>query len=153
SALHVASYCNLPTKVAKILSSGEEKNSTDTQLWTPLHWACLAKAKRPLTFSFLTVNTNAKDSVGWTPLFWAALNLLAVRLLLEAGAEVSFAAKQTPLHKATFRRGVDFTEIVFKHGAHLEARDAYGLTPLQQAILNGFEKTSKLLPENGANVN
>ncbi|KAF4811647.1 Ankyrin repeat and KH domain-containing protein 1 [Colletotrichum tropicale] len=323
SALHFASYWNLPAKVEKLLLRGEEKNATNAQMWTPLHWACFAQSHEAVEVLLSHgVNTNARDSGGWTPLFWAALNgdtttvqallrhgashterdnhdwtavrwavaslhtdvvkmllehhtntasssynrpslrnltftdarafiasnsrvikrdlidewegtltksdtitneydgllaifqektfdikrlwrsrrfdppvwnawrstrtesgmfgpdyyidsytqelswksrmlqsairdgkLLAVRLLIEAGAEVNHAAEQTPLHAATFKKDISFAEILIKHGAHIEARNHYNLTPLQQAVSNGFEEVTRLLLSNGANVN
>ncbi|GKT47630.1 ankyrin repeat and KH domain-containing protein 1 [Colletotrichum spaethianum] len=79
--------------------------------------------------------------------------LLAVRLLLSAGADVNRADKQTALHTATFRKDFRFAEIIIKHGADMEALNLHKLTPLQQAVANGFEETSRLLLERGANVN
>ncbi|KAF4901505.1 Ankyrin repeat and SOCS box protein 13 [Colletotrichum fructicola] len=79
--------------------------------------------------------------------------LLAIRLLIEAGAEVNHAAEQTPLHAATFKKDICFAEILIKHGAHIEARNHYNLTPLQQAVSNGFEEVTRLLLSNGANAN
>ncbi|KAE9569099.1 hypothetical protein CGMCC3_g14852 [Colletotrichum fructicola] len=323
SALHFASYWNLPAKAEKLLLHGEEKNATNAQKWTPLHWACFAQSHEAVEVLLsYGVNTNARDSGGWTPLFWAALKgdtttvqallrhgashterdnhdwtavrwavaslqtdvvkmllehhtkiasssyntpslrnlafddaracitsdsrtierdlidelegtltksdayineyddlptmfqektfdikrlwrsrrfdppvwnawrsmctdsgmlgpdyyidsytqelswksrtlqsairdgkLLAIRLLIEAGAEVNHAAEQTPLHAATFKKDICFAEILIKHGAHIEARNHYNLTPLQQAVSNGFEEVTRLLLSNGANAN
>lgn len=79
--------------------------------------------------------------------------LLAVRLLLEAGAEVNQEARQTPLHAATFKRDIRFAEILIQHGAHMEAQNHDKLTPLQQAVMNGSEEVTRLLLSNGANAN
>jgi ankyrin repeat protein len=79
--------------------------------------------------------------------------LLAVRLMIELGADVNGKSTRAPLHAAAFRKNPSFAEVLLQHGAHIEELDYQGLTPLQQAVLNGFEGTIKLLLSKGANVN
>ncbi|KAF2197628.1 ankyrin [Delitschia confertaspora ATCC 74209] len=81
-------------------------------------------------------------------------NLIAVKLILNLGADVNDRGyRRTHLHAATFREDPSFAELLLKHGAEIEARDYQGLTSLQQAVLNGFDKVVKLLVSKGADVN
>ncbi|WQF76737.1 Putative NACHT nucleoside triphosphatase, P-loop containing nucleoside triphosphate hydrolase [Colletotrichum destructivum] len=89
TALHFASYWNLPEKITSLLFQGEDKNATDTQMWTPLHWACFSQSQEAVEILIAhKADTNARDSVNWTPVFWAALNgnTKTVKLLLDNGA-------------------------------------------------------------------
>ncbi|KAL3298960.1 ankyrin repeat-containing protein [Colletotrichum asianum] len=124
SALHLASYWNLPAKVERLILDGEEKDATDTQMWTPLHWACFAHSQEAVeVLVSLRVDINVKDSVGWTPLFWAALN--------------------------GDTRMVNF---LLKHRAiHIE-RDIHGWTPLRWAVASLQIDVVKTLLEYHSNM-
>ncbi|KAK1990313.1 hypothetical protein LX36DRAFT_417115 [Colletotrichum falcatum] len=122
SALHFASYWNLPAKVAKLLSGGGDNNSTDTQLWTPLHWACFGQSREAVEILVShNANVNAKDSVGWTPLFWAALkgDTRTVQLLLQNGT--NYAGRDihdwTALRWAVASLRMDVVKILLDHHA------------------------------------
>ncbi|KAK8075334.1 hypothetical protein PG997_009997 [Apiospora hydei] len=81
-------------------------------------------------------------------------NLPAMRLLLGMGVDVNNAKyTRRHLHAAAGRSDPQFAALLLEHGADLEARDHAGMTPLHQAVLNGFEKTAELLLSKGADAN
>jgi ankyrin repeat protein len=138
-----------------------------SQLWNRGHfdppvgnvWRTMNKAEMARGVEgYISVNRFASDS----PKLWrsrllhAAIRdkkLLAVRLLIELGSDVNDMGTKTPLHTAVYRKDPSFAEILLEHGANIEALDYQGLTPLQQAVLNGFEETVRCLISKGANVN
>ena len=81
--------------------------------------------------------------------------LSAVKLLLQLGANVTPKKPRikSALHLAAFLKDPRFAEYLIDCGADLEAVDNSGLTPLQQAVLNGLVETATLLINKGANVN
>lgn len=102
------------------------------------------------------IGWSAPDTAWKTRLLHKAIRddkFLAVRLLVELGADVNGNMARTSLHAAAFRKNPSFAEFLLDHGADTESTDYQGLTPLQQAVVNGFEETIKLLLLKGANVN
>ncbi|KAI9150385.1 Serine/threonine-protein phosphatase 6 regulatory ankyrin repeat subunit B [Paramyrothecium foliicola] len=86
--------------------------------------------------------------------------LSAMEILLAMGADVNYQGYRragrifrTPLHTAAFRKDPIFAELLINYGADIEALDWHCMTPLQQAVLNGFEKVVQLLLAKGAMVN
>ncbi|KEY70166.1 hypothetical protein S7711_03388 [Stachybotrys chartarum IBT 7711] len=85
-------------------------------------------------------------------------NFPAAKLLVKLGADVNYNSAEptraaTALHTAAFRTDPRFAAFLVDFGADLEARDWYCLTPLQLAVLNGFERTAEALLDGGADVN
>ncbi|KAI1323121.1 ankyrin repeat-containing domain protein, partial [Xylariaceae sp. FL0255] len=75
-------------------------------------------------------------------------------MMLELGADVNHQSGfRTALHAAAFRNDGEFVRILVDRGAQLESLDRWLFTPLQQAVLNGFEESVRALLECGANVN
>jgi ankyrin repeat protein len=93
---------------------------------------------------------------GITPLMVAALSgdLEALKLLIEAGAEVNAKTtynKKTALHTAL---GYEIIKTLIQHGADVNAQTSVGGTLLMQAARSPGEiGLCKLLVEHGANVN
>ena len=69
--IHYAARLFVPNHLNKILEEGEDCNVTDSQGWTPLHWAAASGYKSSATVERL-LNVGAKRDVedhhGWTPL-------------------------------------------------------------------------------------
>ena len=89
-----------------------------------------------------TVQTYAYD--GWTPLHLAAFfgHADAVRLLLEAGADIQAVSRNslrnTPLHAAAAGSHAAVVRLLLDRGARADAVDAGGYTPAQIAAENGL---------------
>lgn len=84
-------------------------------------------------------------------------NLLAVRVILELGADVNGRLRgqdcPTPLFAAALRRDPSFVKILLAHGADPAAQDHTRQRPLQLAVVNGFVETATALINGGADVN
>ncbi len=92
-----------------------------------------------------------------SPLIYAiqASNAEIVRMLLDAGADPSFAGEywfSSPLHEAASVGNADIVKLLLEHGADVNAyNDAhYGIMPLHAAILKGHADCVRLLLEHGA---
>jgi ankyrin repeat protein len=95
---------------------------------------------------------------GFTPLGLASFfcHGEVARLLIERGADVNAASKNTqlvtPLHSAVSRRQTLIAEALLAHGANVNARQQSGVTPLHQAAHNGQAEMVRLLLAHGADV-
>jgi ankyrin repeat protein len=58
-----------------------------------------------------------------------------------------------PLHLATIQVNLEMAKLLIAKGANVNSKDGYGLTPLMHAIATQDDKLTKLLLENGADVN
>ena len=98
------------------------------------------------------VNIRSKKSE-WTPLISAIVvkNIAAVRLLIEAGADVNVASdvKTTPLHYSSG----EITDLLLVNGADVSARNENGWTPLHSACHFGRTDAVRLLLMHGADFN
>jgi len=86
-------------------------------------------------------------ALGW------ATEIAGVRWLIEHGADVRMrweATGETPLHVAARRWGVELIELLLRHGAELEARDAHGRSAYALAALAGNASVARRLLELGA---
>ena len=70
-----------------------------------------------------------------------------VALLLEMGTEVSHvdAYGSTPLHTAVFCRYLECVELLCEHGADVDLRDHFGLSPMDSASKNDLEEILRIL--------
>jgi len=83
-------------------------------------------------------------------------NLIAVRQLVQCGADVNFANANTvtPLMAAAQWKRLDVIEFLLENGASLRSVDeADGRTALMYACLSGSHRCAELLVEAGADVN
>jgi uncharacterized protein len=93
---------------------------------------------------------------GYHPLGLASFfsQFKAARILIEAGAEVNFAARNpmqvTALHSAAAAKNVKIARLLLENGADVNIRQAGGFTPLHAAAQNKQEDMLRLLLEFGA---
>jgi len=73
--------------------------------------------------------------------------------LLESGANPNTPHRDTlPLHFAARRGEMDVVDLLCRHGADIDARDAQGYTALTQAVLSDDSKTIAALLKRGADA-
>lgn len=103
-------------------------------------------------------NINAIDKDGLTPLMKMVKQSTenGVRMLLEAGADTSMripTSGNTALHIAvTNSNRPAIMQLLLRHGANKEQKDAAGFTPLILAASNNCGALVKFLVERGANI-
>jgi len=123
--------------------------------YTPLHFAVMGKEKHlelaePLVESGANVNAVARTGL-FRPLHFAANtgNADAVRLLLDAGAEVNARDAQggTALHAAAKGGHTATVQLLLARGAEKQVRDTMGKTPLDVASESGLSEVAALLKE------
>ncbi|HNY80469.1 MAG: ankyrin repeat domain-containing protein [Sedimentisphaerales bacterium] len=146
---------------------------------TPLYWAAFdldAEAVKRLLTSGADVNKGTEN--GHTPLHGATEReseevLEIVKILVSHGADVNAKvpgdrdsnawAGKTPLHNAASvsllrddlepHGNVAVVEYLLAHGADVNARDAWGCTPLFDSLFAGNLAVTKLLVAHGAELN
>lgn len=97
----------------------------------------IAAAMYPLAEQPPDIGIHGCDSEGSSALHYACTwgDLRAVRLLVEAGADVNKLGDmdETPLHSAVGSRFLDIVEFLLARGATQDQKDAFGYTPLEWA--------------------
>ncbi len=102
---------------------------------------------------------HAKDNAGSDALCVAALhgNVEIVKALIAGGAKVdtkTTPAEFTPLHLAAWRQNPELARLLIEHGADVNARDAFGSTPLMWSAYNDYAEpaTTEVLLKAGADL-
>jgi ankyrin repeat protein len=99
---------------------------------------------------------NAWSPDGYPPVGLAAFfaGVSTVRLLLDRGAEVGLAARNSmkvqPLHAAVASRNAESVALLLERGADVNARQQVGYTPLMGAASGGRADIAELLLSRGA---
>ncbi|KAI9711784.1 MAG: hypothetical protein M1820_001929 [Bogoriella megaspora] len=142
-ALHVAAYWNLKLTAASLLSNGNNPSASDSQNWTPLHWACFNRSSEVVGILLSHgVNPNFQDSVGWTPIFWAALNgdLSIAQLLLDQRADHMLRDKHgwTALKWAMARQEIKVAECLLRQ--HVHCLQSLDLQPKKMLKSSNFQQ-------------
>lgn len=152
SAILKAAYYRKKEVVAALLASGIELNIFEAAA-TGQSERVRALVERDASLS------NAFSPDGFTPLGLAVFfgHQQTVEVLLDAGAEVNVASRETmkvtPLHSAAAAGEAGIARLLIAHGANVNAAQAeLGFTPLHEAALNGDIEFAKLLLEHGADV-
>ena len=144
--------------VELVLNDGLDVNSPAFCSRTALLWASPSSSVEFIeTLIDLGANVNAQrtdDKV--TPLSLAThwYNYMAVRLLLERGADANIADADglIPLHDAASKGFYDISRLLIKGGSNVNLRSKKGRTPLYLAVQNSHEWLIKLLLESKADV-
>jgi ankyrin repeat protein len=158
TALHLVERCEddrVETKIALmklLISHGAIVDSPDIEGMTPIFSTGVELIGVLLEAG---ADGNWKSDNGISPIQWFAYSneSRGIELLLAHGADVNYNGsndRKSALHIAANWGHLESAKILIKHGAKINAKDLYGKTPLQLAILEGGEKMRKLLIENGA---
>mmetsp|Transcript_7140 Transcript_7140/g.12833 ORF Transcript_7140/g.12833 Transcript_7140/m.12833 type:complete len:247 (-) Transcript_7140:42-782(-) len=140
-----------------VLSIADEADSDGR---TSLHMACSSSKTNPEIISLLLnkgCNFMTKDAEGYSPLHSTAScgNFPAARLLLakwipeheqiaprrrklEGINSRTISQKSSPLHFAASKGHNDIIKELIQAGAYVDAKDAYGITPLMRAAGRGW---------------
>lgn len=137
--LHVAAAWNRREAMLELLAAGAPVDGRGAGGWTPLFWCCHAgRTKLAELLLKKGARVDVPDDQGNLPLHIAAGQgtLATVTALLGAGANVNTKASstgRTPLHFACSGGHIAVSECLVFNGADLQAKDAWGDTPLNLA--------------------
>ncbi|HXE75191.1 MAG TPA: ankyrin repeat domain-containing protein [Candidatus Xenobia bacterium] len=100
---------------------------------------------------------HARDKEGSTPLHWAAWRgqVEAVRLLLEAGAEVNARNQNThwgttPLHAAAHGNQAAVAQLLLEYGGDVHSKNLNKRTPLEETAIHDARAAAAVLRAAGA---
>lgn len=139
--LAYAARSGMTNALQLLISKGALVNATNMQGLTPLFEA-VQNSHAPAVSILLRAHAdpNCQNPNGLTALADAAArNSVEIgHLLLNGGADIEATfpqSKSTALHMTSILGHADFVELLLSHGAHTEARDATGSTPLHHTAL------------------
>ena len=126
---------------------------------TPLHYAC--RSGFYIVASLLVgggAPTNLFGETDYTPLHLACRGGYTniVELLLKNSTTPNMTSKfekRTAMHIAATTGHADAVRVLLRHGAHIDAKDIYGLTALHNAARTGCTEAVEVLMEYHADVN
>eukprot|EP00041_Stephanoeca_diplocostata_P035225 m.1233155 g.1233155 ORF g.1233155 m.1233155 type:complete len:1363 (-) comp24662_c0_seq3:2940-7028(-) len=154
TALHWAVLCHNSEHIVRLLKAGCDPHITDELGRTALHYAVVNNSQtcmRALLDAAGPSLINIADGKGRTALHLAIAkrkSIDAVLLLLSYGAvdvDASDFRQTTPLHWAAVCGRSDICKVLVARGAHLDYRDASGMTPLHHADDKGYLETATVL--------
>jgi len=144
--------------VDALLAAKVDSNATDLSHWTPLMYAAwIDDASMVSRLVKAGAKLDASDNDGLTPLGVAAQNGKAKSLdaLVAAGADVNKPigqAQYTPLMLTSIAGSADIAQLLIKHGANVNAKNAGGVTALMVAAANNTTRVGSLLLQSGADT-
>ncbi|KAL8991971.1 MAG: hypothetical protein Q9169_007483 [Polycauliona sp. 2 TL-2023] len=158
NALAVASHCGNENVVQLLLQHGANVNIRDASSLCPLHLAAM-RGHYGVVEQLLQERARV-DELGpndETPLRIASDKgyTEVVELLIRARAKVNTRDRKamcTPLHKAAANGDEAMVDLLLRHGAHMEAKDAELMTPLHYACEAGNERIVAQLLNKKSNV-
>lgn len=145
-------------EVSRMAGAFSETDFLETRRFTILHKIVLHLIPRTLEseLAFSTKDLDAVDSNGRTCVSWAAArgDDGALRILLEYDADVKICDGQgsSPLHHASTVACID---LLIRSGAHINARNTFGHTPLHSLCRESVASLDRLerLVEIGVDIN
>ncbi|KAL8949562.1 MAG: hypothetical protein Q9222_004336 [Ikaeria aurantiellina] len=151
NALAVASHCGNESVVQLLIQYGPNVNTCDASSFSPLHLAAMRGHVRVVELLLQEhASVDEPGPNGETPLRIASDKgyVEVADLLLRARAKANSRDRRqmkTPLHAAAQNGDESMTELLIKHGAHMEAKDGELMTPLHYACEAGKERVVALL--------
>ena len=159
TALHWASYWNVPDVVDLLIDAGADLDAANDYGITPLALACDNGSGAMVTRLLAAgADPDLARSTGETPLMTCARTgaLDAVRALLDHGADPNAAESwhgQTAVMWAAAERHAAVVRALVEHGADVQARSTAGYTALLIAARADEPELARLLIAAGADVN
>ena len=159
TALHAAAFMGHEKIAAMLIGHGAEVDSRDHEQSTPLLSA--AREGHHSTAQLLLergADCMIKDEGGWTPLDECApagYNSI-VRMLVDQNPLIIHSRDKqdyTALHHTAPQHHESTVAILLDAGMDIDARNAFGRSPLFQAVASGHEESVRVFLERGANVN
>ena len=175
--MHRYAFAYSYDEAKRLLEKGANVNGLNEVGETPLHMAAFAGAtKRVQLFLEYGADIRATDKFGRTPLHGAAGQgkLETVKTLLAWGADPKTVDQggRTPLHEVSEGSTRDLSnsliameqtpklddfpgtaKLLLEAGAHVDARDSSGDTPLHFSSSGAYRDVSELLLSHGADIN
>ena len=175
--LHRFAFAYSAGEARRLLEKGANIDGRNEQGETPLHVAAFAGvAERVELFLEFGADVAARDRFGKTPLHKAASQgqQEVVEIFLKRGADAAASDDhgETPLHDVAmgWSRGlsasifagegqtsegdyVGTADLLIQHGAHVDAEDLEGNTPLHNAAVEAHRDVAEQLIEHGADIN
>ncbi|MGV3755592.1 MAG: ankyrin repeat domain-containing protein [Verrucomicrobiota bacterium] len=146
-----------PQKIkAAPLTGGQSVSGMDRLVVDIFEEMTQVRLRRSNSSSQLPDPFQAAESAGLPPLHLALLgqDQEMIRVLLDLGADVQAvsASRMTALHMATMRdHGAEILSLLLAKGAASDATNLHSMTPLYFSVLNGNERSARMLLEAGAN--
>ncbi|KAJ8951197.1 hypothetical protein NQ314_007698 [Rhamnusium bicolor] len=144
-------------KVKFMVDSGKSVNINDNNGNTPLHVAVIKNNLEIIDFLLAQddIVVNIRNFRGETPLFQAVRNgrFESTQKLIRIGANVNLPNHEevTPLHVSVTH--TELAHLLILHGAHIDAIDYSGDTPLHDATAEGCLETVCMLLYYNADAN
>ena len=165
STLHYAAMGGSVKIIKNVLRYGQDPNQVDSGGFSPLHWALVyGRLEASETLLEYTESPYTLDKEGYSTLHSAAFSSLVefVELLIHHGADCNQKEamyQRTSLHLACHRlnKGSGTAQeltvtLLLKDGAHVNAPDMNGDTPLHYAASGSNSKIAEILLDAGANA-
>lgn len=162
TALHLATYLNLPTVVRRLVEGGATLILQDHDGNTPLHVACeqgKSECANEMTRNMLPGQLRpvleAQNWRGVTCLHLATMHRRhrLMKLLIKKGADLNVqegTSGKTPLHMAVELHDVPAVTLLLNQGANVDAAMFNGCTPLHLAVGRQDATIANLLCQSGA---
>ncbi len=143
-------------EVRRLMEEGGFDANVKSSLWrgTPILAYAILNQDHDLAQDLIEKGANVRAVVDGMPLLLMARDARSVHMLLEAGATVmarmekdypSLAKGATALHKAALNDNPEVLKELISFGAEIDARDAYGNTPLHFAASRSIVNSKALV--------
>uniref|UniRef100_A0A3B3TKS5 Ankyrin repeat domain 28 n=2 Tax=Poecilia latipinna TaxID=48699 RepID=A0A3B3TKS5_9TELE len=153
--IHLAAACGHIGVLGGLLHAAQSVETlpalTDSQGYTPLHWACYNGHDTCVEVLLELEIFHKAEGNTFSPLHCAVIrdNEVAAEMLIDTLGPAIVSAKdgksRTPLHAAAFTDHVECLQLLLSHNAQVNCVDAAGKTPLMMAAENGQTNAVELL--------